>query len=76
MGSSSSLIFIADLFWVWWWSDFFFFFLAVGYGCHIEVVAGGVVVEVDVAGEKVFVVVVLGWQWLWTMPMISLWCFF
>ena len=82
MGSSSSPIFIADLFWVWWWSDFFFlamgsssspicfgfgggliffflavgsssspicsgfggclifdfFFLAVGCGCHIEVV--------------------------------------
>ena len=33
----------------WWWFDFFFFFLAVGYGCHIEVVASGVVVEVDLA---------------------------
>ena len=33
-----------------------FFFLAVGYGCHMEVVAGGVVVEVDVASWKVFVV--------------------
>ena len=33
--------------WWWWWFDFFF--LAVGYGCHMEVVAGGVVVEVDVA---------------------------
>ena len=29
---------------------FFFFFLAVACGCHIEVVASGVVVEVDVAG--------------------------
>ena len=40
-----------------------FFFLAVGCGCHIEVVAGGVVeeVDVDVAGKKVFMVVVLGW---------------
>lgn len=28
----------------------FLFFLAVGCGCHIEVVASGVVVEVDVAG--------------------------
>ena len=33
----------------WWWFDFFFFFLAMGCGCHIEVVASGVVVEVDVA---------------------------
>ena len=58
VGSSSSPIFIADLFWVWWWSDFFF--LAVGCGCHIEVVVGGVVVEVDVPGGKVYVMVVLG----------------
>ena len=28
----------------------FYFFLVVGCGCHIEVVAGGVVVKVDVAG--------------------------
>ena len=34
----------------WWWFSFFFFFLAVACGCHIEVVASGVVVEVDVAG--------------------------
>ena len=32
------------------WFFFFFFFLAVACGCHIEVVASGVVVEVDVAG--------------------------
>jgi len=39
-----------------------FFLLAVGCGCHIEVAADGVVVEVDVgvAGKKVFMVV-LGW---------------
>ena len=62
-GSSSSsmiFIFIADLHRrsvlglvvVWF---FFFFFLAVGCCCHIEVVVDGVVVEVDVAGQKVFV---------------------
>ena len=34
---------------------FFFFILVVGCGCHIEVVVDGVVVEVDVAGQKVFV---------------------
>ena len=39
---------------------FDFFFLSVGCGCHIEVVVGGVVVEVDVAGGKVYVMVVLG----------------
>ena len=39
-----------------WISDIYiyiyihFFFLAVGCGYHIEVVASGVVVEVDVAG--------------------------
>ena len=33
----------------WRWFGFFFF-LAVACGCHIEVVASGVVVEVDVAG--------------------------
>ena len=38
-----------------------------------EVVVGGVVVEVDVAGGKDFVVVVLGWQWLWIMLIIDLW---
>ena len=48
----------------------------MGCGCHIDVVASGVVVEVDVARGKVFMVVVLGWQWLWTVPMIGLWCFF
>ena len=29
---------------------FIYFFLAVDYGCHMEVVAGGVVVEVAVSG--------------------------
>ena len=33
-----------------------FFFLAMGCGCHIEVVVGEVAVEVVVAGWKVFVV--------------------
>ena len=33
----------------------FSFFLAVGSGCHVEIVAGGVIVVV-VAGWKVFVV--------------------
>ena len=33
-----------------------FFFLAMGCSCHIEVVAGGVVVEVIVGGWKVIVV--------------------
>ena len=50
--SSSSLIFIADLFWFGGGLIFFFFgsFLSMDCGCHIEVVAGGVVLEVDVAG--------------------------
>ena len=61
LSSSMIFIFIADLHHqsilglVVVWFFFFFFFLAVGYGCHIEVVVGGVVVEVDVAGQKVFV---------------------
>ena len=33
----------------WWWFDFFFFSLVMGCGCHMEVVAGGVV-EVVVSG--------------------------
>ena len=36
-----------------------YFFLVMCYGCHMEVVASKVVVEVVVAGWKVFVVYIL-----------------